>query len=225
MNERYERNIGAVTEAEQDLLLTKRAAITGCGGLGCYAAEFLARTGLKSLTLIDGDVFAASNLNRQLYSLETNLGKSKVLEARERLLQIRADLSIEAFDTVLNDENAGELLKGHDVIIDALDNVKTRLLVEKTADALGIPLIHGAVGGWNAQVCAVFPGDFTLSMLYSANAEAGKPSVMPFTPAFCASLQAAEAVKVLLNKENILKKKLLIADLKEQSFEIIELKK
>ena len=223
MNERYERNIEAITQAEQELLLTKRAAVIGCGGLGCYAAEFLARTGLGHLTLIDGDVFAASNLNRQLYSLETNLGKSKALEARERLLQIRSDLSINVFDIFLNDENAGELLKDHDVVIDALDNIKTRLLVEKTAGALGIPLIHGAVEGWHAQVCTVFPGDSTLSMLYSAGREAGKPSVISFTPAFCASLQASEAIKVLLNKENVLKKKLLIADLKEKFFEIIDL--
>jgi len=223
MNERYERNIGTVTQAEQELLLNKKAAIIGCGGLGCYAAEFLARIGLKYLTLIDGDVFATSNLNRQLYSLETNLGKSKVSEARERLLKIRTDLTVNAFDVFLNNDNAGELLQGHDVIIDALDNIKTRLLAEKTANALGIPLIHGAVHGWNVQVCSVFPGDFTLSKLYSGSGELERPSVMSFTPAICASLQASEAVKVLLNKENILRKKLLIADLKENLFEIIDL--
>ena len=225
MTERYERNIGALTQAEQELLLTKRVVVVGCGGLGCYAAEFLARMGLGHLTIIDGDVFAASNLNRQLYSLETNLGKSKALEAKERLLHIRSDLSIEAFDVFLTDENAGELLKGHDVILDALDNVETRLLAEKTADALGIPLVHGAVEGWNAQVCVVFPGDLTLSLLYSTDSETRRPSVLPFIPAFCASLQASETLKVLLNKEGILKKKLLIADLKTQSFDIIELEK
>ena len=225
MNERYQRNIGAITQAEQERLLTKRAAVIGCGGLGCYTAEFLTRIGIGHLTIIDGDVFAASNLNRQLYSLETNLGKSKALEARERLLHIRSDLSIEALDVFLTAENAGELLKGHDVVIDALDNAKTRLLAEKTAYALGMPLIHGAVEGWNAQVCTVFPGDFTLSLLYSAQHEAGRPSVVSFTPAFCASLQASEAVKVLLNKEDLLRKKLLIADLKAKSFDIIELRK
>ena len=222
MHERYERNIGAVTQAEQELLAAKRAAVIGCGGLGCYAAEFLARAGLGHLTLIDGDVFAASNLNRQLYSLETNLGKSKVQETRERVMQIRSDLSVAAFNTFLNDENAWELLKSHDVVIDALDNVKTRLLAEKTADSLGIPLIHGAVKEWSAQICTVFPGDFTLSKLYSGKGELERPSVLSFTPAFCASVQAAEAMKVLLNKEGILRKKLLIADLKESVFEIID---
>ena len=222
MNERYERNIGSITQGEQELLTTKRAAIIGCGGLGCYAAEFLARAGVGHLTLLDGDVFAASNLNRQLYSLETNLGKSKTSEAREQLLRIRSDLSVEAFDTFLTEENAGELLQGHDVLIDALDSVKSRLLAEKTAGELGIPLVHGAVDGWTAQVCTVFPGDATLSVLYSPTSEPGRPSVLSFTPAFCASLQAAEAIKVLLKKENILRKQLLIADLKEHIFEIID---
>ena len=220
---RFERNIGAVTRAEQELLQTRRAAVVGCGWLGCYAAEFLARLGLGHLTLIDGDVYAATNLNRQLNSLEANLGKSKALETGKRLLEIRADLSVKAAGVFLTDENAGELLKGHDVIIDALDNVKTRLLLEKIADGLGIPLVHGAVKEWNAQVCVVFPGDHTLAMLYPKDLEFERPSVLSFTPAFCAALQASEAAKVLLNKGNILRKKLLNVDLKENTYDIIGL--
>lgn len=223
MNERYERNIGAITQAEQELLLTKKAAVVGCGGLGGYIIEFLARIGLGHLTLIDGDVFAASNLNRQLISLETNLGKNKTAEAKKRAKEIRSDLSIEVFDSFLDDKNAREILKGHDVIIDALDNIKTRLLIEKTADALGVPLVHGAVEAWRAQISTVFPGDFTLSLLYPANREFEKPSVLPFAPALCASLQVSEAVKVLLNKKNILRKKLLTVDMKNCSFDIIDL--
>ena len=223
MNERYERNIGAITQAEQELLLTKKAAVVGCGGLGGYIIEFLPRIGLGHLTLIDGDVFAASNLNRQLISLETNLGKNKTAEAKKRAKEIRSDLSIEVFDSFLDDKNAREILKGHDVIIDALDNIKTRLLIEKTADALGVPLVHGAVEAWRAQISTVFPGDFTLSLLYPANREFEKPSVLPFAPALCASLQVSETVKVLLNKENILRKKLLTVDMKNCSFDIIDL--
>jgi len=236
MNGRYERNIGAITEAEQELLLKKRAAIVGCGGLGGYIAEFLARLGLGHLTLIDGDAFTVSNLNRQILSLETNLGKNKALEAKKRLSAFRSDLYIEAIDTFLNDDNAADLLKGHDIILDALDNVQTRLLIEKTAGILGIPLVHGAVEGWCAQVCTVFPGDLILSMLYSTNRESERqssaekprsienaPSVLSFAPAFCASLQTSEAVKVLLNKENVLRKKLLSVDMKSCVFEIIGL--
>jgi molybdopterin/thiamine biosynthesis adenylyltransferase len=223
MKERYERNIGVLAEAEQELLETKRAAIVGCGGLGCYVAEHLARFGLGHLTLIDGDSFAASNLNRQLNSLETNLGKNKASETRKRLLNVRSDLSMDVLEVFLNEENAGKLLNGHDVIIDALDNVKTRMLIEKTADKLGIPLVHGAVKGWDAQVCVVFPGDFILSKLYPTGGESKKPSVISVTPAFCASLQAAETIKVLLNKENVLRKKILIANLKYHSYDIIDL--
>ena len=223
MDERFERNIGAITEEEQELLKTKKAAVIGCGGLGCYIAEFLTRMGLKSLTLIDGDVFAASNINRQLNSMGINLGMNKALETRRVLLMVRPDLTVRAVDSFLTGENAEELLKDHDIIMDALDNIKTRLLVEKTANALGIPLVHGAVKEWSAQVCTVFPGDLTLSILYKAKDEYEKQSVLSFTPALCASLQAAEAVKVLLNKENTLRKKLLTGDLSKGSFEIIDL--
>jgi len=101
MTDRYERNIGAITQAEQETLLTKRAAITGCGGLGCYAAEFLARIGVGHITIIDGDIFSGSNLNRQLNARETNLGKSKASETKKRLLEIRGDLSFDAVDVFL----------------------------------------------------------------------------------------------------------------------------
>ena len=223
MDERYERNIGALTEAEQEILQTKKAAVIGCGGLGCYAAEFLARIGIGHLTLIDGDAYNTSNINRQLNSMAINIGKNKALETMRVLLMVRPDLSLKAVDAFLDEENAGELLQGHDVIIDALDNIKTRLLIEKTASALGIPLVHGAVEQWSAQVCTIFPGDFILSILYSVNREFEKPSVLSFTPAFCATLEVSEAVKVLLNKENVLRRKLLIADLRANSFEIVEL--
>lgn len=226
-NERFERNIGAITCDEQELLKTKKAVIAGCGGLGCHTAEFLARLGIGFITIIDGDAFTASNLNRQLNSLETNLGKSKVHETRERLLQIRADLPVNVFNVFLNEENAGKLLEGHDIIIDALDSVKTRLLLEKKASKLDIPLVHGAVQEWSAQVSTIFPGDFTLSRLYQGdyheNSDREKPSVLSFTAAFCASLEASEAVKVLLGRGSLLRKKLLTVDLKENTFDIISL--
>ena len=223
MHERYERNIGAITEAEQELLTTKRAAVIGCGGLGCNTADYLARLGLGHITLIDGDVYTASNLNRQLNSLETNLGKSKVFETRDRLLQVRSDLSIKANNVFINEENAVDLLKDHDIIIDALDNVKTRLLVEKAAYKLQTVLVHGAVREWHIQVSVIFPGDFTLSGLYKPDYEFERPSVLSFSPAFCAAMQVSETLKVLLNKENILRKKLFLADLSCGRFEIVEL--
>ena len=77
--------------------------------------------------------------------------------------------------------------------------------------------------GWCAQVSTVFPGDFTLSTLYQSGREDERPSVLAFTPAFCATVQVSEALKVLLNKENLLRKKLFIADLNSDTFEIIDL--
>ena len=230
MDERYDRNIGALTEDEQKQLKAKRIAVVGCGGLGGYVSELLTRIGIGHLTLIDGDIFTASNLNRQLFSLEDNLGKKKAIAAREKLLQINSDLSIETFDVFLDDENAESMLKDHHVIIDALDNSKTRLIIEKAANTLAIPLVHGAVEQWCAQVSTVYPGENTLSLLYhrntpsdSINHKVERPSVLSFVPAFCASIEVSEAIKILLKKEHNLRKKLLTVDLKANSFEVIDL--
>ena len=222
-NEPFTRNIGAISPLEQEQLLQKKVLIAGCGGLGGYAAEYLARLGIGHIGLLDGDIFTPSNLNRQLLSLIENIGQSKAEETKSRLLKIRSDIAVNVFNLYLNEENAKDILKGHDIIIDAFDNFKSRLILEKNACALGIPMIFGAVEEWSAQVSVIYPGDFLLSKLYKEEEGDVSPSVLSFTPALCAAIEAAEAIKVLLKKDNVLRRKLLIADLKYGSFDILDL--
>lgn len=222
---RYERNLGAITREEQALLQRKRVCIVGCGGLGGYLAEYLARIGVGSLTVIDGDRFDRTNLNRQLLATEDNMGLSKAAEAQKRIGRIRSDLAVTAVEQFLTDENAAALLAGHDLVLDALDNIPHRLMLQRTCADLGIPLVHGAVEGWFGQVTTIFPGDNSLSRLYPGCSEETAPerfsSTLSFAPACIASVQAAEAVKVLLGKEPSLRGKVLFADLLQNRFDVM----
>ncbi len=224
--ERYIRNEKMLSPAENQKLRTFRVAVVGCGGLGGYLTEMLARLGIAHLTLIDGDVFQTSNLNRQLLSKPENIGQPKAREAKQRIKEVNPEVTTVAVYEFLTEKNAGEILKGHDLICDALDNIKSRLLLESTAEKLNIPLIFGAIAGWHAQVCTILPGDRVLERLYpdglekGAETHFGNPS---FTPALAASIQVAEAVKVLLKKEGLLQNKILSINLLNHEYQVVDI--
>lgn len=224
MRERYSRNENMLSPEENQRLAGFRVAVVGCGGLGGHIIEMLARLGIGQITAIDGDVFEVSNLNRQLLALPSNLGKPKALEARERMALVNPGVKVTAIHRFLSQENAEELLGGHDVIVDALDNITSRRVVEKAAEALDTPMVFGAIAGWYAQVCAIFPGDRMLDKLYpeginkGAETHLGNPS---FTPALAASLQVAETLKILLGKGDILRNKLLVINTLDHEYQVI----
>ena len=154
---RYERyNAPAISPEEQKILGAKRVFVAGCGGLGGYVVEYLGRIGVGHLTIADGDVFSASNLNRQLLSTEKTLGKPKPLCAKERLEQINPLVSVTPVCQNIDRENAGALLDGHDVAVDALDNGTARKILAQAANDAGIPLVSGAISGWLGRVFIVF---------------------------------------------------------------------
>ena len=123
----------------------------------------------------------------------------------------------------LTEENASQILDGCHVVIDALDSVGDKLLLQKICWEQEIPMIHGAVGGWFGQVTTIFPGNDTLSLIYSDDAEVsqelGNPS---FSPAMIAAVQVSEAIKVMLGSEDVLMRKLLFIDLMTNDFQIVE---
>jgi molybdopterin/thiamine biosynthesis adenylyltransferase len=197
----------------------------GCGGLGGYVIEMLARIGIGHLVCIDGDCFDESNLNRQLYATEANIGHGKAQAAMKRLAQVNTEVKVTIFEEQLGEDNGHQLLSGCDIIIDAVDNVVSKLLLERFAFEEKIALVHGAIGGWYGQVTTIMPGNWTLEKLYKRSRQGiekslGNPS---FTPATIASIQVAECLKVLLNKEGCLENKILMVDLLNHDYEIIEL--
>jgi len=215
----------ALTPRENAQLKAFKVCVVGCGGLGGYVIEHLARLGIGHITAVDGDVFEESNLNRQLLSDESSIGKSKAGQAETRAAQINSDVRVTAVTEYLTEDNGEKLLKGHDIIIDALDNIKTRLMMEKEAQRLKIPLVHGAIAGWYGQVCVIMPGTPVYGKIYSESTDKGIESVLgnlSFTAAVVASIQTSEAVKVLLGKSTALSGKLLTIDLLSHDYVIIE---
>lgn len=198
MEQRFIRNIPAISQQQQALLRGKRAAIIGCGGLGGYIAEFLARAGLGGITVCDGDSFEQSNLNRQCLALPDTLGMNKALAAAQRIKAIDSSIDVRCFEENLDADNGADILADADIVMDGLDSIAARLLLEDSCAKCGLVLIHGAVGQWSAQVCASLPGSGTLHRLYADSRREGSKSVLSHVPPLCAAMQCALALQHLL---------------------------
>ena len=221
---RYARNMNAFSREDVQAVRSKSVCIVGCGGLGGYVAMSLARFGVGKLILVDNDVFDISNLNRQLFCTETNLGKSKALEAQAALSLVNSDVEIIAYTELLTRSNGVRILAGCDAAVDCLDTVRSRLTLEECCEAAGVPFVHGAIGGFYGQVCSVFPGDGVMAKLYGGNedktpnTQSGNPS---FTAQLVAALQCGETIKLLTGKGALLRPKLLLTDLLHNQFQTI----
>ena len=220
MERRYIRNVPAITEAECALLRAKRVLIVGCGGLGGNLINLLSRVGVGNLRIVDGDVFEATNLNRQLFSEIPVLGINKARAAAERIQHINPDVVVEPVEAFLTEENAVELIRGCDVALDALDNVDGRRVLSAACKEAGVPLVYGAIDGWVAQAAISMPGDGLIEKLYPEDVLIRDKSVLSFTPALCASMQAALCVKLLTGR-NVETGKIYYMDLLNQEFETI----
>lgn len=226
MENRYIRNLTTISENDMKILKKSKVLIIGCGGLGGYIIEMLSRVGIGNITALDGDVFDETNLNRQLFSTTTNIGRKKVKVAEERVNDINPQIKFKGYNSLFTEENSDDIIKDQDIVIDAVDNVSTRLLMEKKCSKHNIPLIHGAIAGWYYQVSVVMPGDNTISKIYSESDEKGIETLVgnpSYTPAAAASTQVSECIKVLLNKEVLLKGKLLYVDLLNNTYNIFEI--
>ena len=224
--DRYIRNKQLISEKEQEMLSGKTVAVIGLGGLGGHIAEQLARLGAGNLILIDSDVVEPNNLNRQMFATEKTLGTPKTQAAAERLEAVNPHVKYSTHREYLTLENGAKLLRGADIVMDAVDNVPTRYVLEKCCAELNLPFVHGSIGGWWGQVSVIFPGDNIIERIYpkkdavGAEAKWGNPA---FTPAVVASIQTAEALKILLGKSGILRGKLLRIDLLEHEYFTIDL--
>ena len=205
--ERYHRNalVPQVGVVGQQRIRASRVLLVGAGGLGAPAALYLAAAGVGTIGLIDDDDVDVTNLQRQVIHVTAAVGRPKVDSAAEAIRALNPDVEVVTHRTRLSAENALELLRGWDVVIDGTDNFPTRYLVNDAAVMLGLPLVHGAVLGFNGQV-GVFDARRgpCYRCLHPTPPPAGSvPScaeagVLGVLPGIIGTMQAAEALKLII---------------------------
>jgi adenylyltransferase/sulfurtransferase len=197
--ERYRRQIPLIGEAGQEKLRGSKVLIAGAGGLGSPLALYCAAAGVGHIRIIDPDVVSRSNLNRQVLYTEADIGRPKVEAAAERLCSFNPDIRVEPVRESLSPENIAGLVRGMDIILDALDTYAARFILNQQAVVQGVPMIHGAVGGFCGQMALIVPGrtPCLACIILHPPADADVP-VMGIAAGMIGLLQAGAAIRFLL---------------------------
>ncbi|MBU0971168.1 MAG: HesA/MoeB/ThiF family protein [Proteobacteria bacterium] len=227
--QRYDRNFNTFSREDQEILSRSHVAIIGLGGLGGGVCEMLARTGIGILTLVDGDRFDVSNLNRQLLCREDLIGTSKALAAKDRVKAINSSVRVNHWAVAADESNLHTMIEAADLVVDCLDTIESRFLLQAMARKASIPLVSGAIAGVFGQLTVIFPEDPGYELIYGKNKDSHPRGIETQTGniSYCAllvaAIQASECVKVLLNRGDILRNKLLIVDLWSNAFDVMGL--
>lgn len=219
--ERYDRQImiDRIGPEGQEKLMRSRIAIAGVGGLGSPIALYLTAAGIGTIRLIDHDRVTLSNLNRQILHWEEDLGEKKVLSAARKLRRLNSKVNVEPVEETITETNVAQLLEGCDGIVDALDNLPTRYLLNRWAIEKNIPFFHGAIHGFEGRAMTILPGKTAcLRCMYRGDIPAEKFPVVGVTPAVIGSIQATEVLKYLLGIGQLLTNRLLLYDGLEAQF-------
>lgn len=228
MKDRFSANEGSFSKEELKKIYNTKIAVIGCGGLGGYIIQELVQFGIRELVIVDGDKFETTNLNRQLYCTEDTIGISKTAQAKKSAEKINSAIKITAYNKKLNEENGIEILKNCDIIIDGVDSIQTRFVINSLAGQLGIPYVCCSVAGFYGQITSIFPKDDTLARLYDKNTDTGiekKTGNFSFPVAVIASIGVSQVIKIIIGRGHILKDQVLIIDLLSNEFKKISLEK
>ena len=179
------------------------------------------RLGPEFIRAADGDVFDESNLDRQLLSSPLRIGQSKAAAAQERAALVAPQVRFEAVAEFMTEDNCARLLSGCRLALDGLDNVAARLTLERGCAELGIPLVHGAVGGWFFEAGTAPPGSGMLGRVYPGGREPERTRTHSSVVSACAAVQAAEAEKLLTGAEPTLWGRLLMANLDSMETHVV----
>lgn len=207
------------SEDEQEIIRTTPIVVMGCGGLGGTIIEQLIRSGFEKLTIIDQDVFDETNLNRQIRSNLDTLNKSKVDVTKSAMEKINPNVDITSYNLTINQKNISDIFKGNQILIDAVDNVYTRVLISREAKKQGMVFVHSAVEKTSGQLTVFEPDSVSYEELfrlksvgkelnedvknYLLSISSKKPQVLGVTPAIFGSLQVNETIKYILNKKEV----------------------
>ena len=216
----------------QEKLVSSSVLCIGAGGLGSPLALYLGAAGVGRLGIVDFDVVDFSNLQRQIIHGEAKIGKLKVESAKERIHEINSDIEVEIYNLRLTSENALDIVKEYDVVVDGTDNFATRYLVNDACVLLGKPNVYGSIFRFEGQVSVfdanrgpcyrcLYPEPPPPGMVPSC-AEGG---VLGILPGIIGTMQAAETIKLILGKGRPLVGKLLFVDVMEMKIRELKLRK
>ncbi len=230
---RYQRHLllPEVGEAGQNMLLNAKVLLLGAGGLGSPAALYLAAAGIGTIGIIDMDVVDESNLQRQVLHNSERIGERKVDSAKKTLTALNPDVNVVTYDVRLGADNVLDVLDGWDVIVDGADNFPSRYLLNDASVKLGIPVVHGSIFRFEGQVTVFDPLNGPTYRDYIPEppppelapscAEAG---VLGVLPGIVGTIQALEAIKLILGLGDTLAGRILAFDSLEMSFREFRLK-
>jgi molybdopterin-synthase adenylyltransferase len=220
---RYARQLSIIGEEGQERLKAARILIAGAGGLGSGAALYLAAAGVGHLDIMDYDSVSESDLNRQILYGEASLGRFKAREAEKRLRQIDSKISVCPLVIAITAENALGLMKDVDVVLDCLDNWKSRHILHRAAWACGVPVVHAAVYGMNGHITTIHSPDTPcLDCLFPHSDEENPPPVLGPICGLMGSLQALEAIRLLTGKPSVSSGRLVLVDTSSFEFENVD---
>lgn len=215
--ERYKRNNLGVKN--QKSLFNSSILIAGCGATGQSISSALARLGFGHIILFDPDIFEESNLNRQVFAFEENLGKKKVVETKKYLDKINKALIIEALDKKIETSLFKEKLKKADLVIDALDNFESRLFLENECKQNNKILIHSGISGWCCQVKVIKPGeDFLKESLSNKTSKKILERNLAFSVYTLSGIISSICVKIITGQFNNNDKSFYFFDLENNDF-------
>lgn len=210
---RYKRQIiiPSIGKEGQKKLKNSKVFIAGFGGLGSISSQYLVAAGIGNIKIIDKDVVDISNLNRQIIHWTQDLGKEKAESGLYKLKNLNPNCNIEAIKTELNEENAYTLISDVSVIIDATDNITTRKIINKVSVAKSVPFIYGGVDGFSGMVTTLMPPETPcFDCIFPKDVKKkGIIGVIGPAPGIVASIQAMEAIKIILGIGGTLKNRLL----------------
>lgn len=227
--ERYLRQIGikGFGKGAQRRLERSAVLVAGAGGLGTSASVYLAAAGVGKLTLVDSGKVEPSNLNRQILHWESDIGAPKVRSAARKLRCLNPSVEVEGVERGISEENVEGLVKKADVVVDGLDNYRTRFILNEACVRFGVPMVHGAVEGLDGQVTTILPGKGPClrCIIPKEPGQKGEIPVLGPVPGIIGCAQAMEAIKLITGLGVPLVGRMLILSGREMNFEEIEVRR
>ncbi len=230
--ERYSRHIllQDVGVEGQEKIRNGKVLVVGAGGLGAPVALYLAAAGVGTIGIIDGDNVDLSNLQRQVIHFTEDVGKAKVLSAKEKMLAINPNVKVNAYKDLLMADNAAEIIKDYDFVVDGTDNFPVKFLINDACVMAGKPFSHGGILRFEGQTFTHIPGSACYRCMFKTPPPAGlvptcsQAGVLGAIAGMLGTIQAAETLKYLTGVGELLTNKLLTFNAKTMDFRKINVR-